>query len=178
MFPRNDEDIPHTEQFSTVLTESRLTQQRRATAVSVAIANSGNVVDQQEERSHIAALNSDGTGEGGGGADHITSNFLLRSKEALRKAIMDAGYTGSGLKNKVLPATKAVMLNLYRTHVLREHAPPIDTASSSTAIATNVATDAGGEGQGGQLVDTLLGTTTSNDVDIQRYRYDSCSSSE
>ena len=177
MFPRNGEDIPHTEQFSTVLTESRLTQQRRATAFSVAIANSGNVVDQQEERSHIAALNSDGTGEGGGGADHITSNFLLRSKEALRKAIMDAGYTGSGLKNKVLPA-KAVMLNLYRTHVLREHAPPIDTASSSTAIAATVANDAGGEGQGGQLVDTLLGTTTSNDVDIQRYRYDSCSSSE
>ena len=116
MFPRNGEDIlPHTEQFSTVLTESRLTQQRRATAFSVAIANSGNVVDQQEERSHIAALNSDGTEEGGGGADHITSNFLLWwSKEALRKAIMDAGYTGSGLKNKVLPA-KAVMLNLYRT---------------------------------------------------------------
>jgi hypothetical protein len=160
MSPRNGDDVPHTEQFSRVLTESRLTQQQRATAVSAAIADTGNVVDQQEERSHIAARNSDGTGEGGGGADHITSNFLLWSKEALRKAIIDAGYSGSGLKNKVLPV-KAVMLNLYRTHVLREHAPPtgIDTASSSTAIAATVA---GGEGQ---VVDALLETTTSNDVD-------------
>jgi hypothetical protein len=160
MLPRHGEDVPHTEQFSAVLTESRLTQQRRANAVAATIADTGNVVDQQEERSHIAARNSDGTG-GGGGADHITSNFQLWSKEALRKAIIDAGYSGSGLKNKVLPV-KAVMLHLYRTHVLREHAPPIDTANSSTAVAATVAPDAGAEGQGGQL---LSETTTSNDDD-------------
>ena len=166
MLPRHGEDVPHTEQFSTVLTESKLTQQRRANAVSATISDTGNVVDQQEQRSHIvAARNTNGTGEGGG-TDHITSNFLLWSKEALRKAIIDTGYTGSGLKNKVLPV-KAVMLNLYRTHdVLRDHASPIDTVSSSTAVAATVAPDAGAEGQGGQLVETLSETTTSNDDDI------------
>ena len=121
MLPRNGEDAPTMEQFTSELTESDRTQKKRTSIALLhakmnAEGNSSDddVVDLQEQRSLIAARDGNGVG---GGNDHIASNFLLWTKETLRKAIINAGYTGSGLRNKVLP-TKDVLLHLYRTHVL------------------------------------------------------------
>lgn len=52
-------------------------------------------------------------------ADHIASNYLLWTKETLQKAIINAGHTGSGLRNKALP-TKKVMLYLYTASMCLE----------------------------------------------------------
>jgi hypothetical protein len=77
-------------------------------------------------------------------ADHIASNYLLWTKETLRKAIINAGYTGSGVRNKVLP-TKEVLQNLYRTHVLAAVAaappPPVLPPPTYTPRSCNVAED-------------------------------------
>jgi len=106
------------EQFASVLTESDLTQKRRQQRPSEQNTDNtdDDIVVSQEQRSLAAAREINGSG---GGNDHISSNYLLWTKETLRKAIINAGHTGSGLRNKVLP-TKEVMLYIYTVSMYLE----------------------------------------------------------
>jgi hypothetical protein len=142
LLPRNGEDAPTVEQFTSELTESGLAQRRRKRASEQDTDNTDDdIVVSQEQRSLAAAREGNGSG---GGDDHIASNYLLWTKETLRKAIINAGYTGSGVRNKVLP-TKEVLQNLYRTHVLAAVAaappPPVLPPPTYTPRSCNVAED-------------------------------------